>query len=517
MPFKPPRLVTVLFFCFIANLIAGCLISSELNDRSGQRKNLIVALGTDASTLDPHRCTDSATEVINKNIYNNLVRFDSKLKIIPDLATEWKQADDGVTWTFKLRKNVVFHDGTNFDAEAVKYNINRILDYKTGSSRRSVLDIIKSVEVADAYAVKIVTRYPRESFLYQLAHPVAGMVSPTAAEKYGVEKLGLNPVGTGAFKFVKWLPDEKLEFAAFDKYYEGVPKVSSLTFKIVPEDSSRVMLLESGQVDVAVRLPVNDVARLKRNQNIAMTTTPTIMTMYIALNNQKAPFNDPQVRLALNHAVNRNALVNELVSGSAVVADSVVPPGVRGYSNIGAYAYDPHMAKQLLNQAGYPDGFEFTLWTTEGRYLMDKQVAKAIQAQMQAVGVQMNIRTWEFQALMSEVKKGQFDAVLLGWSASTADADQALYPVFESSQFPPMANRAFYKNNEVDELLSNAKTEPDQLKRDEIYKQVQQIVMDDAPWIPLFYPIQTVAYRANISDIEVLPTEHMLFSRIRKH
>lgn len=516
MTMKSFRLAIALVLCLIAGSLAGCSNSSAPAGKAGGLKDLVVAIGTDASTLDPHKCTDSATEVINKNIYNNLVRFDDNMKIAPDLAIEWKLAEDGVTWTFKLRKGVVFHDGTPFNAAAVKYNIERVLDRKTASARRSVLAMIKTVETVDDYTVKMVTSYPIGSFLHQLAHPVAGMVSPAAAEKFGVEKLGLNPVGTGALKFVKWMPGEKLEFAAFDKYYEGAPKVKSVTFSVVPEDSTRAMLLESGQIDVALRLPVTDVARLKSNKDIAMTSTPTIMTMYVALNNQKGPLKEARVRQALNHAVNKTALVNDVVGGSAVVADSVIPPGVSGYSNIGAYAYDTAKAKELLSQAGYPNGFEFTLWTPVGRYLMDKQVAEVVQAQLATVGVKMNIRTWDFQALMAEVKKGQFDAVLLGWSASTADADQALYPVFESSQFPPNSNRAFYKNSEVDKLLNDAKKEMNPEKRAAMYKQVQQQVMQDAAWLTLFYPKQTVAYRANISGIQVLPTEHMLFSHVQK-
>ncbi len=512
------RLSVGWLLCVMMVLAAGCSGSSD-SAKSGTAstglKDLVVAIGTDASTLDPHLCTDSATEVINKNIYNNLVRFDTNMKIAPDLATEWKLADDGVTWTFKLRQGVTFHDGTPFNAAAVKFNIERVLDPKTASARRSVLAMIKSVEAVDDATVKIITSYPVGSFLYQLAHPVAGMVSPAAAAQHG-QKLGLNPCGTGPLKFVKWVPGEKLEFVPFEKYYEGAPKVKTLTWSIVPEDSTRAMLLESGQIDVALRLPVTDVARLRSNKDIAITTTPTIMTMYIALNNQKGPLKDVRVRQALNYAVNKTSLVNDVIGGFAVVADSVIPPGVGGYAGIGAYPYDPAKAKELLAQAGYPNGFEITLWTPVGRYLMDKQVAEALQAQMANVGVKMSIRTWDFQALMAEVKKGQFDSVLLGWSASTADADQAMYPVFESTQWPPNSNRAFYKNSTVDQLLNGAKKEMNPAKRADMYKKAQQQIMDDAAWIVLFYPKQSVAYRSNITGIDVLPTEHMLFVRVEK-
>jgi len=181
-------------------------------------KDLVVGTGTDASTLDPHLCTDSATEVINKNIYNNLVRFDTNMKLVPDLATEWKLAKDGLTWSFKLRPGVTFQDGTPFNAAAVKFNIERVLDPRTASARRSVLAMVKSVEVVDDTDVKIVTSYPCGSFLFQMAHPVAAMVSPAAVAKWGNQKFGLNPCGTGPFKLVRWDSGEKLEFAPFEHY-----------------------------------------------------------------------------------------------------------------------------------------------------------------------------------------------------------------------------------------------------------------------------------------------------------
>jgi len=484
--------------------------------RAAGGKDIVVGIGTDASTLDPHLCTDSATEVINKNIYNNLVRFDTNMKLVPDLASDWHLAKDELTWTFILRSGITFHDGTPFNAEAVKYNLERVLDPKTASARRSVLAMIKSVEAVNDHTVRIVTDYPCGSFLYQLAHPVAAMVSPAAAAKWGVKEFGLHPCGTGPLKFVKWEPAEYLEFTAFDRYFEGAPRFRNLTYKIVPEDSTRALLLESGQLDVAFRLPVTEVKRLQGNKDIGLITTPTIMTMYVALNNQKGPLKDPSVRLALNLAVNRAILVKDVVNGLATVADSVIPPGVWGYAPIGAYPYDPAKAKALLAKAGYPNGFEFTLWTPVGRYLMDKQLAEALQAQMAAVGVKMKIQTWDFQALMAEVKKGQFDSVLLGWSASSADADQAMFPVFESTQWPPNSNRALYKNPAVDQLLRDARKEVKPSRRAAMYKEAQKLIMADAPWILLLYPKQVVAYRAGITGIEVLPTEHVLFARAAK-
>lgn len=496
-------------------LVLGSVMLAGCGGTSGSGQRLVVAIGTDASTFDPHFCTDSATEVLNKNLYNNLVRFNADMKIVPDLATKWEVSPDGLTWTFELRQGVKFHDGTDFNAEAVKKCLERVLDPNTGSPRRSVLAMIKSVEAVDTHKVKITTSYPCGSFLQQLSHPVAAMISPAAIEKYGKD-LSRNPVGTGPFKLKEWVSGDRITMEANPQYFGGAPKVKELVFRVVPEDASRVMLLESGQVDVALRVPVVDLDRLSKNKDISLIRTPTVMTMYVALHNQRGPLQDVRVRQALNYAVNKEVMVRDVVGGLGVVADAPISPATWGHAAIGAYPYDPDRARKLLADAGFADGFDIELWTPVGRYLMDRQLAENLQAQLAQVGVRVKIRQWEFQALMAEVKKGQFDMVLLGWSPSTGDADQGLYPVFHSSQWPPNSNRAHYKNTDVDRLLEQAKEETNEEARRQLYAQAEKIIMDEAPWIFLFYPEQVVATRAGVKGLEVLPTEHILFANVTR-
>lgn len=492
-----------------AGLVAGCQWFG------GSTNDLTVAIGTDASTFDPHFTTDSATEVLNKNLYNNLVRFNAKMEIVPDLATKWDVSPDGLTWSFDLREGVKFHDGTAFTAESVKANFDRLLDEKTGSPRRSVLGMIKTIEVVSPTKMKIATAYPTGSFLQQLAHPVAAIISPAAITKYGKD-LSRNPVGTGPFKLAEWTSGDKIVMEANANYFEGAPAVKRLVWKIVPEDSSRTMMIESGQADVAFRIPVADVARLRAKPDVAVLEGPTVMTMYVALNNSRGPLKDARVRQAINYAVQKEALVKDIAGGMGIVADAPISQSTWGYAKIGAYPFDREKAKALLKQAGYAKGFELELWTPVGRYLMDRQVAESLQAQLGEVGIAVKIRPWEFQALMSEVKKGQFDAVLLGWSPSTGDADQGLYPVFHSSQFPPNSNRAFYSNPKVDTLMVNARQATDAHERLDIYRQAEQLIMDDAPWLFLFYPKQVVLTRATVKGVELLPTEHILFAKAAK-
>ncbi len=491
------------------------LVATGCGGTGSSRDTLTVAIGTDASTFDPHFCTDSATEVLNKNLYNNLVRFNATMEIVPDLATKWEVSPDGLTWTFDLREGVKFHDGTAFNAEAVKTSFERVLDEKNGSPRRSVLAMIKSIEAVSPTKVKLTTSYPTGSFLQQLAHPVAAIISPAAIAKYGKD-LSRNPVGTGPFKLKEWVSGDKIIMERNPSYFDGTPQIGQLAWKIVPEDSSRTMLIESGQADVVLRVPVADLARLRSKSDLSLLEGPTVMTMYVALNNSRGPLKDPRVRQAINYAVDKDAMAKNIVGGLGIVADAPISQSTWGYSKIGAYPVDKGKAKDLLKKAGYGKGFEMELWTPVGRYLMDRQVAENLQAQLADVGITIKIRPWEFQALMSEVKKGQFDSVLLGWSPSTGDADQGLYPVFHSSQFPPNSNRAFYNNPQVDKFLIDARQTTDAQARLALYKQAEQTIMDEAAWLFLYYPKQVVMTRANIKGVELLPTEHILFAKATK-
>ncbi len=499
----------LLLAMFVTVVAAGC------GGTGNSRDTLTVAIGTDASTFDPHFCTDSATEVLNKNLYSNLVRFNPKMEIVPDLATKWEVSTDGLTWTFDLRDGVKFHDGTAFTAEAVRTNFERVLDEKIGSPRRSVLAMIKSIEVVGPTKIKLTTSYPTGSFLQQLAHPVGAIISPAAIAKYGKD-LSRNPVGTGPFKLKEWDSGDKIVMVRNPDYFDGAPPVSQLVWKIVPEDSSRTMLIESGQADVTLRVPVADLDRLRAKTDLSLLEGPTVMTMYVALNNSRGPLKDVRVRQAMNYAVDKEALAKNIVGGLGIVADAPISQSTWGYAKIGAYPFDRAKAKDLLKKAGYGKGFEMELWTPVGRYLMDRQVAENLQAQLAEVGIKVTLRPWEFQALMSEVKRGQFDSVLLGWSPSTGDADQGLYPVFHSSQFPPNSNRAFYRNPEVDKLLIDARQATDAQTRLALYRQAEKTIMDEAAWLFLYYPKQVVMTRANVKGVELLPTEHILFAKATK-
>lgn len=474
---------------------------------------LRVAMGVDASTLDPHFATDIPTESINKNIYNNLVRFNANMEIVPDLAEEWNVSEDGLTWTFKLREGVYFHDRTPVNAQAVKASFQRLLNPDTRSPRRSLHSDITAVKVIDEYTVAFTTEKPSGAFLARLAHPSAAILSPAAINKWGAD-FGQHPVGSGPFKFQSWTPGEEITLVRNEQYFRGAPAISRLVYKVVPDASVRSLMLQSGEVDVAVRIPSDQVPLLKARRDIEVVETPSTMTMYIAMNETKKPFDNVLVRKALNYGVNKQEIVDYVLNGLAQVADAPISPVIWGYHSTGTYEYNPEKARKLLAQAGYPNGFSTTIWTPVGRYQQDLEVVEAIQAQLAKIGVDVEVVTWEFGAYIAELKKGQFDMVLLGWGPSTGDADWGLYPVFHSTQWPPGSNRAHYASATADALLEAARVEPDQVKRREIYREVQKVIVEDAPWIFLWYTKQIVAHSSNVVGMEVIPLEHILFEGV---
>ena len=478
-------------------------------------EQLVVLTGADASTFDPHFSTDSATELFNKNMYSNLTRFNAEMKIEPDLALSWSTSADGLQWTFNLRPNVTFHDGSKLTAEDVKVSFERILNPETGSPRRSVLSSIQKVEVKDPLTVVLHTKHPTGALVQFLAHPAAAIISSTALKIHG-KNLSKNPVGTGPFKFKEWKLGEEIVLERFEGYYDSAPNVRNVHFRIVPEDSVRALLLQSNQADVAMLIPATEVKRLSSDPNIKAMEVTSVMTYYYALNCTKPVLSDARVRQALNYALDVDLIVNNILEGQGEVADAPLSKLTWGYSSIKKYPYDPEKAKALLAEAGYPNGIELELWHTVGRYLMDVQINENAQAQWAKAGIKINIRQWEFQALMQAVKKGEHDMVYLGWSPSTGDADQALYATLHGSQWVPQSNRALYKNESVDKNLADARVEVDPKVRAELYRQAMTTILEECPWVFMFWPKEVLMYRSNVDGLVFLPTQHLLLGKVTK-
>jgi len=486
---------------------------------------LIIASGTDAVTLDAHRITDSPSATVSEHITETLFELTPDGRIVPHLVQSYEVSEDGLVWTLHLRQGIRFHDGTPFNAAAVKYNLERILDPANAVTFRFLISPITSVDVVDEDTVRLTTAAPFAPILAHLTHSSIGMLSPAALERYG-EDIARNPVGTGPFRLKEWVRNDRIVLERNPDYWGEPPQIDEIVFRVVPEDGARMLMVQTGEADVAVRVPPDMVSVLERDPNVNVVFTPSVRTIYIGFNTYqrpdrpKNPFTDRRVRQAFNYAVD-NAAINEFIlGGMGRPSDAPIAPGIFGYAAIGGYEYNPEKARQLLAEAGYPNGFRVQFYSPSGRYLKDLEVAEAVQAQLAEVGIQAEIVTLEWATYLDVTNRppdeNEVPMFLLGWGTVTGDADYGLYPLFHSSQWVPTgSNRAFYSNPRVDELLDMARTTPDEAVRRAAYREAMQIIMEDAPWLFLHAETQITAIRTNVEGVIVHPTERIIASHAR--
>jgi len=516
MSIKSCRYLAVLVAVSLIVLVAGCGGGGEVSPPDGQQKTttFTYAVGTDAQTLDPHFVTDVPTAVAVTQIHDTLVARNADMEFVPALATEWSTSEDGRTWTFRLREGVKFHDGADFNAEAVKYNFERILDPEIGSPRRSMIEMVEKVEVVDEYTVAITTKTPFGPFLAQISSYNLGMLSPKTARERG-KGYAQNPAGTGPFKLKAWEPGDTLIFEANQDYWGGKPAIDELVFRVVPEDSTRIMLLKSGDVDAIAGVPAFEVETLKGDQNVVLISLPGFRTIYVGMNCQQKPFDDPRVRQAVNYAIDRQAIVDHLLRGVATVGvgpESTSIPG--SVKDLPPYGRDVEKAKALLAEAGYPDGFSTVMHSPSGRYPMDQQVAEAVVGQLAEVGIKADLQVLEFGAYQDMLNAGKESRLfLLGKGSPTGDPDMTLTLSFGTGGG---MNNALYSNSEVDELLVRQREAVDPVERQALLREIQELIHADAPWAVLYYEQIMIGTRKNVSGLTVLPNELVIFSKVAK-
>lgn len=497
---------------FKHTLLAGLLASSALAMPSAwAAKDVTVAVEITFDSLDPYNTNSTLSQAVGKGYYEGLLAFDKDLKIKPLLAESIEPNEDGTVFTINLRKGIKFHDGTDFDANAVKVNFERVLDKSNALARYNQFSRIKEVEVINPHQVKITLTEPFSAFINALAHPSAMMISPTALEKWGKD-ITFHPVGTGPFKFVEWKPAESLKMEKFDGYWqEGYPKVDSLTFRTVNDNNTRAAVLQTGEVDVAYPLPYEQVKRLQSNDKLELVSAPSIIARYISMNVQHKPFDDVRVRQAVNYAINNEALAKVAYAGHAFPSQGVVPQGVAYAHKMDPWPYDPAKAKELLKEAGYPDGFSTTLWSAYN----DGTAAKAVQflqQQLGQVGIKASVELLESGQRVQRVQQAQ-DAkeapvrmYYAGWSASTGEADWALRPLLATSGWPPVFNNtAYYSNEVVDTHIADALKTTDEAAKTKHYADAQEQIWKDAPWAFLVTVELVSAHNKKVSGFNVMP------------
>ncbi|MEI3774840.1 glutathione ABC transporter substrate-binding protein GsiB [Pectobacterium brasiliense] len=473
-------------------------------------KDAVIAVGSTFTSLDPYDANDSLSQTVAKSFYQGLFGFDKEMKLVNVLADSYDVSPDGLTYTVKLHLGVKFHDGTPFNAAAVKVNLDRASNPDSRLKRYNLFKMIEKTEAVDDLTVKITLKTPFSAFVNNLAHPAAVMISPAALKQYGKD-IGFHPVGTGPYRFVTWNQTDFVKVEKFNGYWKaGLPKLDSITWRPVVDNNTRAALLQTGEAQFAYPIPFEQAKVLEKNDKLALVASPSILHRYISMNVTQKPFDNPKVREALNYAINKEALIKVAFSGYATPAEGPLPSSIDYSVKYHPWPYDPAKARELLKEAGYPDGFTTTLWSSHNHSTAQK-VLQFTQQQLAQVGVKVQVTAMDAGQRAAEVEgKGVKETGVrlfyTGWSASTGEADWALSPLFATASWPPAQfNTAFYSNPQVDADLANALKTTDRTEKQKLYKDAQDKIWADAPWIFLATERLVSANSKKLTGFYVMP------------
>jgi peptide/nickel transport system substrate-binding protein len=479
---------------------------------------VVYGYGAEAIKLDPGDAIDRPSFDVMQNIYDGLVEIDQTGTVQPALATEWTISDDNLRWTFTLREGVTFHDGTPFNAEAVVFNFNRILDPANELATLGQWEpLIESVTAKGEYELEIATKLPAGGLLNLLASGYGGIASPTAIESFGAD-FGRNPVGTGPFVFDAWEQGQRIVVKRNPDYWGGAPAIDELEFRLIVEDSSRILALEAGDVDVISNVSAQNIPLLRDNTALVVVQQPTYRLFYWAFNCTKPVFQGKAVRQAFNFLIDRQLLVDVVLQGVGIPADAPIPPTVAGYEPLTNYTYDPEKGMAMLAEAGFPADWAGVAYLTEGRYYMDRQVGEAIQGMLAEAGVNVTTEVLEWGAFIDAVWGAPADSEVAQardfaqTAFGTADPGQTFRSTLFSTYWPTTGyNEALFADPAIDAAIEAVEQAVAPEDRDAATQALSAAIFDAAPWLFSHFEQQVVAHQAAVAGIEVLPTEIIRF------
>ncbi len=473
-------------------------------------KDVVVAVASNFTTLDPYDANDTLSQAVAKSFYQGLFGLDKDMKLQNVLAESYTVSNDGLVYTIKLRQGVKFQDGTDFNAEAVKANLDRASNVDNKLKRYNLYKNIAKTDAIDPSTVKITLKEPFSAFINILAHPATAMISPKALAQYGKE-IGFHPVGTGPYTLDTWNQTDFVKVKKNPDYWQkGLPKLDSITWRPVVDNNTRAAMLQTGEAQFAFPIPYEQAAVLEKNSKLELVASPSIMQRYISMNVTQKPFDNPKVREAINYAINRQALVKVAFAGYATPATGVVPPSLAYAQTYPEWKYDPAKARALLKEAGFPNGFSTTLWSSHNHSTAQK-VLQFTQQQLAQVGIKAQLTAMDAGQRAAEVEaKGQKESGVrmfyTGWSASTGEADWALSPLFASQNWPPtLFNTAFYSNPQVDKDLVDALKTTNSEEKARLYKDAQDTIWKESPWVPLVVEKLVSAHNKNLTGFYIMP------------
>ncbi len=527
------QILSVLPLLFIQTTFLAFLFvsfpSSADADSHAKGGTFIFGRGGDSVGLDPALEEDGESFKVCDNIYDTLVQYkDGSTDLEPGLAEKWESSEDGLTWTFFLRKGVKFHDGTPFNADAVLFSLNRQHDKThpfhnvSGSYvywvATGLAEIVDKITAIDDFTIQITLKTAYAPFIYTIAITPFSIVSPTAVKEYGDAYFN-NPVGTGPFKFSRWDKKDKIVLLANDDYWGGRPNLDRVVFRSIPDNAVRLIELQQGGLHAMEFPNPDDLQQIEQDESLKLLTQPGMNIGYLAMNFEKPPLDNQKVRLAINHAIDKTTIIKHLYQGLGMPAKNPIPPTLWSYDDtIQDYAYNPELAKKLLKEAGFPNGFETTLWAlpVPRPYIPDgRALAEVIQSDLRKIGIETKILTYDWGTYLEKTKNGEHDMAMLGWSADLGDPDNFFYFLLsKSSAEKPAGNIAFYRSDDMQNVLEKARATSDKDERDALYKEAQRIFHKDVPWVPLAHAKQVLVINKMVKNLRLQPLNWKYFRSV---
>jgi peptide/nickel transport system substrate-binding protein len=529
--------------------VAGCGGGETIGGGGGGGggSTFIFARGADSISLDPINATDGESFRVTRQVMDTLLDFaPESFDMVPALATEIPKAEDGGrSYTLKLRKGVKFHDGTEFNADAVKFNFDRWRDtknpyHKGGGEATADFayyagqfggfdddSIIESVEALDDYTVRFSLKKPQGPFTRNLTMSPFAIASPAAIKK-NVDNFWQEPVGTGPYKFINWERNSQVRVEANDNWWGsslpasqgyGGPHIKQVIIKSIPDNTQRVAALTGNQISGADGLVPDDVPAIEKQDGLTLEFRPPNTIGYLAMNNEKPPFDDPKVRQAFNYAINIPRIVETVLRGTGEVASNYMPSLLPFFNeSVKPYPYDPGKAKQMLKDAGV-ENLETELWymPIPRPYMPDaKSIAQVMQADLEKVGVTAKLVTFEWATYITKTTSGEHPMCLLGWTGDNGDPDNFLNVLLNSASATKTDanNVAYYKNPEVDKLLEKGQTTVEEGARRDAYYKAQEILHRDAPWVPIAYVKPPIGLQDTVKNFDPNPTSSEAFNPV---
>lgn len=523
---KKRLLALALVLVMTASALTGCGGTSATNDKPAEgstpstaqggvdtekKDSIVIAVSSDILSMNPYRYNETPTNQFMLHIYETLISFDNNAQVQPGLAETWEVAEDGVTYTFHLRKGVKFHDGDEFTAEDVIASFDKAKNPDSPSAFSSFFTGVESYEALDDYTVAVKTKDVYPVLLNDLSNVY--ILKKENIEGKTEEEIADVVIGTGRYKFVEQVKEDHIDIVANPDHWSGEKPITNVRFRPITNEATRTATMLTGEVDLTVNIPVRDIERLNNTDGVSVITQKGLREIYLNFDSRKDspfftdkpnPMADVRVREAMYRAIDVDTIIKNIMNNYASVMNSYIPENYNGYQDVERPAYDPELSKKLLADAGYPDGFEVTLDAPNDRYVNDGNIAQAVAGYFEKVGIKVNLNLMPKANFFSYIKPAENKSMLLmtGWSDSSGEgltlANDLLH-TYDLEKGVGTVNRGHYSNTEIDAILAKANVELDADKRAEYIAEADKIAREDFGYIPLHFEHDTYAVKDTIN------------------